>query len=109
MTSSVRDGKESVEVRYYISSLKVDVRAFARAVRTHWGIETGCHWTLDMTFREDESRTRQKYLRQSLAWLNRFALSLLKQRTDRQSVAMRRRSCGWSDEYLMQVVRESTC
>ena len=109
MTSSLRDGKESVEVRYYISSLKVDAREFARAVRTHWGIENGCHWTLDMTFREDESRTRQKYLRESLAWLNRFALSLLKQRADRQSVAMRRRSCGWSDEYLMEVVRESTC
>ena len=52
----LRDGKESVEVRYYISSLTVDVKRFARAVRGHWGIENSCHWSLDMTFREDESR-----------------------------------------------------
>ena len=53
----LRDGKETIEVRYYISSLVVDVNQFARAVRGHWGIENTCHWSLDMTFREDESRT----------------------------------------------------
>jgi predicted transposase YbfD/YdcC len=30
-------GKESVERRYYLSSLKNDVEKFARAVRGHWG------------------------------------------------------------------------
>src|SRR5512135_3623007 len=75
---SLRDGKETVEVRYYISSLEVDVERFARSVRSHWGIENGCHWSLDMTFREDESRLRERHLRENFAWLNRFALSLLK-------------------------------
>ena len=45
----VRGGKETVEVRYYISSLAVDVKRFARAVRGHWSIENTCHWSLDMT------------------------------------------------------------
>ena len=57
----VRDGKETIEVRYYISSLAVDVKQFARAVRGHWGIENSCHWSLDMTFREDESRLRERH------------------------------------------------
>jgi predicted transposase YbfD/YdcC len=105
----VRDGKEAIEVRYYISSLGVDVNQFARAVRGHWGIENGCHWVLDMTFREDESRLRERHLRENFAWLNRFALSLLKQHPGRQSVAMKRRSCGWSDTFLMEVVTGSTC
>ena len=35
----LRDGKETVEVRYYISSLAVSVKKFAHAVRSHWGIE----------------------------------------------------------------------
>jgi predicted transposase YbfD/YdcC len=102
----VRDGKATDEVRYYISSLPVEpnAKAFAHAVRSHWGIENGCHWTLDVTFREDESRIREESLRQNMAWLNRFSLSLLKQVPDRKSVAARRRSCGWSDEYLMQVL-----
>lgn len=105
----VRDGKETVEVRYYISSLDVDVKRFARAVRGHWGIENTCHWSLDMTFREDESRTRERQLRENFAWLNRFVLSLLKQHPGRQSLVMKRRSCGWSEDFLMEVVTGSTC
>jgi predicted transposase YbfD/YdcC len=104
----VRDGKESVEVGYYISSLAMDVKQFARAVRGHWGIENGCHWILDMTFREDESRLRERHLRENFAWLNRFALSLLKQHPGRQSLVMKRRSCGWSDAFLMEVITGST-
>ena len=106
----VRDGKTTDEVRYYISSLPVeaDAKAFAHAVRSHWGIENGCHWTLDVTFREDESRIREVRLRENMAWLNRFSLSLLKQQPGRQSVAAKRRSCGWSDAFLMQVIGGST-
>ena len=51
----LRDGKQTVEVRYDISSLSMDVKRLARAVRGHWGIENGCHWVLDVTDREDES------------------------------------------------------
>lgn len=104
----LRDGKETIEVRYYISTLGVNVKQFARAVRGHWGIENTCHWSLDMTFREDESRTRERQLRENFAWLNRFVLSLLKQHPGRQSLVMKRRSCGWSDAFLMEVVTGST-
>ena len=105
----LRDGKETIDVRYYLSSLEVEVKAFARAVRGHWTIENSCHWTLDMTFREDESRLREGNLIEIFAWLNRFALSLLQQHPGRQSLVMKRRSCGWSDTYLMEVVTGSTC
>jgi predicted transposase YbfD/YdcC len=105
----LREGKETVDVRYFISSLTVDVAQFARAVRGHWSIENSCHWSLDMTFREDESRLRERQLRENVAWLNRFALSLLKQHPSRQSVVMKRRSCGWSDAFLMQVITGSAC
>jgi predicted transposase YbfD/YdcC len=105
----LRDGKETIDVRYYISSLEVEVKEFARAVRGHWGVENSCHWTLDMTFREDESRLREGKLRENFAWLNRFALSLLKQHPGRQSLVMKRRSCGWSDAFLMEVVTGSIC
>jgi len=70
----VANGKEQVEARYYISSLPVGVKQFARAVRGHWGIESSCHWSLDMTFREDESRIRAGHIRENFAWLNRLAL-----------------------------------
>ncbi|MCH7688596.1 MAG: ISAs1 family transposase, partial [Planctomycetes bacterium] len=72
----VRNGKEATEMRYYISSLAVSVKLFARAVRGHWGIENTCHWSLDVTYREDESRIRDVRMRENFAWLNRFTLSL---------------------------------
>jgi len=100
----VRDGKETIETRYFISSLAVSVKQFAHAVRSHWAIENSCHWSLDMTYREDESRIREPHLRENFAWLNRFTLSLLKQHAGKDSIAMRRRACGWSDEFLMEVL-----
>jgi predicted transposase YbfD/YdcC len=104
----LRDGKETVEVRYYISSLAMGVKRFARAVRGHWGIENTCHWVLDMTYREDESRIREQALRENFAWLNRFTLSLLKQHPDRASLVMKRRSCGWNENFLMEVIAGAT-
>jgi predicted transposase YbfD/YdcC len=108
LSECVRDGKETVEMRYFISSLDVDVKRFAHAIRSHWGIENSCHWSLDITYREDESRIREKQLRENFAWLNRLTLSLLKQHGGRGSVAMKRRSCGGSDAYMMEVLTGST-
>ena len=70
---------EADDVRYYICSLPLGVKRFAKCVRGHWGIENTLHWCLDVTFREDESRVRNRILADNLAWLKRFAISLLKQ------------------------------
>jgi predicted transposase YbfD/YdcC len=108
ISARVRDGKEAVETRYYISSLPVGVKRFAHAVRGHWGIENTCHWSLDMTFREDESRIRDEHLRENMAWLNRIALSLLKQHRGKDSLIMKRRSCGWNEDFLLEVLVGTT-
>jgi predicted transposase YbfD/YdcC len=104
----VRNGKETTETRYYISSLPVGVKLFAHAIRSHWGIENSCHWSLDMTYREDESRIRDPYLRENFAWLNRFTLSLLKQHPGKQSIVMKRRGCGWNENFLLEVLMGAT-
>jgi len=84
------------------------VKRFAHAVRGHWGIENTCHWCLDVTYREDESRIRDVHMRENFAWLNRFTLSLLKQHPGRDSVAMKRRSCGWNENFLLEVLTGAT-
>jgi len=104
ITACLRDGKETIEKRYYISSLPVGVKRFARAVRGHWSIENSCHWSLDMTFREDESRIRDRHLRENFAWLNRFLLSLLKQHPSKNSIVGRRRGCAWNDDFMLEVL-----
>jgi predicted transposase YbfD/YdcC len=103
-----RNGQKTIERRYYISSLELGIRRFARAVRGHWGIENSCHWSLDFTFREDESRIREKNLRENFAWLDRFVLSLLKQDQSRESIVMKRRACGWDENFMLQVLVGAT-
>lgn len=100
----IRNGVTTTDVRYFISSLPLGVRNFARAVRSHWGIENTCHWSLDVTYREDESRTRENHARQNLAWLYRFTLSLLKQHPGENSLIMKRRMCGWNSSFLTEVI-----
>jgi predicted transposase YbfD/YdcC len=95
---------ETSDTRIFISSLRLGVKRFAAAIRGHWGIENTLHWCLDVTFREDESRLRDRHAADNVAWLKRFAISLLKQRQDKESIAMRRRMVGWNTDYLAQVL-----
>src|SRR3954469_17465129 len=111
VTSRRMEGdQESIEIRYYLSSLPVDVKLFARAVRGHWSVENTCHWTLDVTFREDDSRIRERVLGANITWLYCFTLSILKQHPDRRmSLIMKRRGCGWSEKFLMEVINALVC
>jgi predicted transposase YbfD/YdcC len=104
VSECVRDGKATDEVRYYISSLDVGVKRFAHAVRGHWGVENTCHWCLDIIYREDESRVRERHLGENMSWLYRFTLSLLKQHPGRHSLVMKRRCCGWDVNFLLEVL-----
>ena len=101
-------GQETIEKRYYINSLSRNKQRFARYVRGHWGIENKLHWILDMTFREDECRVRERCLADNLGWLRRMALTLLKQHPGRHSLVMKRRLAGWSVGFLMQVLTGKT-
>ena len=66
------------------------------------------HWSLDMTYREDESRIRDPHIRENFAWLNRFTLSLLKQHPGKDSIVMKRRGCGWNENFMLEVLTGAT-
>jgi predicted transposase YbfD/YdcC len=97
------DGRESDEVRYYLSSRYLSGKRFGEAVRGHWGIES-MHWVLDVNFREDDSRTRERTLGNNLSWLRRFAVTLLKRHPDKDSLRGKMMSCMLNTDYLAQVL-----
>lgn len=103
MLKSTSNGKTTTDIRYYISSLELGVKLFAKVVRGHWRIES-CHWSLDVAFREDDLRHRERNLVENFAWLNRFALSLYKQHPSKSSLIGKRRQCGWSEQFLLEVL-----
>ena len=82
MVESIREIGDDVstERRLYMTSLDVNAKRFAQAVRRHWGVENTLHWSLDVTFGEDQSRARTKYAAQNLAMLRRNRLKPSKKR-----------------------------
>ncbi len=95
----------SVEQRYYLLSAPASAAAFGRAVRAHWGIEKRVHWTLDVTFREDDCRVREGHGPQNLAVLRHLALNLLRQeRTLHGSLPTKRFTAALDETYLAKVL-----
>lgn len=95
--------KESMEHRFYISSLQAQSSAdmHARAIRAHWGVENGLHWVLDIAFREDESRVRIGHAAENMARLRQMSLNVLKQeKTLKVGIKNKRLRAGWDDAYL---------
>jgi predicted transposase YbfD/YdcC len=107
MVESVRevDGQTSVERRYYLSSLPLGVATFARAVRSHWGVENKVHWVMDVCFREDQSRARAGYAAENLATLRRLGLNLLKRDQSKKcGIRAKRLIAAWDLAYLTHLL-----
>jgi predicted transposase YbfD/YdcC len=107
MVESVREaeGKTTVERRYYLASLPLGVETFARAVRSHWGVENKVHWIMDVCFREDQSRARAGYAAENLATLRRLALNLLKRdKTKKRGIRGKQLNAGWDHAYLLRLL-----
>ena len=102
--STKPDGATSCDVRYYIVSRFLSGKRFAEAVRGHWGIENSLHWVLDVSFHEDQSRTRKRFIASNLSWLRRFAVSLLKRHPSKNSIVGKSRNCAWDNDFLLQVL-----
>jgi len=98
-------GKVTLERRYYLSSLKLGVETFARAVRGHWGVENKLHWILDVCFGEDQSRARQGCAAENLATLRRLALNLLKrEKTKKRGIRGKMLNASWDHPYLLRLL-----
>ena len=98
-------GKESVERRYYLSSLKADAAKFARAVRGHWGVENSLHWVLDVVFGEDHSRARSGFAAENLAATRRLAVNLLRRdKTCKRSIKGKLLRAAIDPDYLKRIL-----
>ena len=76
-----------------------------RTVQDHWAIENTLHWSLDVTFNEDQSRARKDNAPANIALIGRIAMTLL-QRIDDPKTSIRRRvkRCAWEDDYLLSAI-----
>ncbi|MGP5157764.1 ISAs1 family transposase [Pseudoalteromonas prydzensis] len=102
VTAEVHDkssGTDTIETRWYISSLALGAEQALNAVRSHWQVES-MHWMLDMNFREDESRIRKKQGPLVFNVMRKIAMVLFKQDTTKTaSMARKKKMAGLDDDY----------
>lgn len=92
-------GKETIETRWYITSLGLNAEQALHAVRSHWQVES-MHWVLDMTFREDESRIRKERGPLVFNILRKISMALFKQdETKTASMARKKKMAGLDNDY----------
>src|SRR5271165_4756461 len=94
------DGKLETETRFYITSLALIANALGPMIRSHWMVENGLHWVLDMIFRDDECRVRTDNAPFNLAIVKHIALNVLRTSKNKDSLRMRRKVAAWDENAL---------
>lgn len=106
VTQQDRGTKHCEDVRFYLTSLEPNAKQLLNAVRAHWSIENCLHWTLDVTFREDELRIRKDAAPENFAIIRHIALNLIKSDTSRKASVKRKRFMAALDDDYRQVLME---
>jgi predicted transposase YbfD/YdcC len=98
-------GKVAAEIRYYLSSARLPPERLAAAIRNHWRVENGLHWVLDVGFREDASRVRERNAARNLALLRKVALNFARADTTlKASLKGKRKYAGWDDAFMAALI-----
>ena len=97
--------KVEAEIRYFLSSCADDPAVLGQAIRFHWAVENALHWVLDVTFREDDSRVRNRTAARNLALLRKIALNIVgRDTTSKASVRARRKKAAWNADYMLKLL-----
>jgi predicted transposase YbfD/YdcC len=107
MVESTREIGEKMtsERRFYISSLPPDSKKIGDAIRAHWGVENRLHWCLDVTYKEDNCRTRTGHAAENFNLIRKITMNLLRQDTSmKRSIPKKRLYAALHDEYLATVL-----
>lgn len=99
-----RAGKTTVNRHFHISSRALGAHAYLDAARSHWSIENGLHWVLDVVFDEDRARNRKDHGPENLATLRKLALNVLNRARPGISVRRKRKRSGWSNDFARSIL-----
>ncbi len=102
-----RRGTVTTARRYFLSSLPLDPRTLARAVRAHWGIGNRLHWVLDVVFHDDPMRLRTHHGPKNMATIRHMAMNLIRGAAGEDSLKSRRKAAAWNHDYLRALITKT--
>ena len=98
------NSKSREYTRYYISSADFTGEEALSSVRKHWEVENKLHWSLDVTFREDESRNRSGNSGNNCSVLRKIALNLLNMDPSDKTLPLKQQRAAGDNSYLLKVL-----
>lgn len=98
--------KTTTETAYYLLSTPLSAERFGGAVRSHWGVENGLHWILDVVRNEDQARNRRDNGPTNLAVLRHMALNLVRKETSKGSMRGKFKRAGWRNDFLAKLIAQ---
>jgi predicted transposase YbfD/YdcC len=98
-------GRTAATTTYYLCSRRLAAKTLAKPIRRHWAIENDLHWTLDVTFREDDNRTRHRNAGANLGLIRRAAISLLKRVPGKTTLRTNRMRAAWNADFRLKVLQ----
>ena len=98
--------KESIEQRYYITSLSADAEKINKAIRSHWSIENNLHWNLDVVFKEDASLKKKGDSPINFNIITKIALALIeREKSAKMSKNSKRLKAALDDKYRTKILK----
>jgi predicted transposase YbfD/YdcC len=98
-------GKTTKEETYFATSLELDAKLFSEVVQDHWQVENKLHWIVDVTFREDKQRYKDKTMAQNLSCLRKIAFNILKKDPRKSSLKSKRLRAASSLAYREEILK----
>jgi predicted transposase YbfD/YdcC len=93
------------DIRYYLTRCDDAPEGLIQAVRRHWAIENSLHWVLDVAFREDDARSRDKVATRSFTLLRKMALNIVRNdKSNKLSLRGRHQNAGWNNDYIAHLL-----
>jgi len=90
---------------YYMTSLEPNSELISTVVRKHWGVES-MHWMLDVTFRQDDSRYRNKIGASNLAIVRKLILNgFLKEKSLKGGIATKQCAVACNPLYREKILK----
>jgi len=97
--------KQSIEQKYYITSLNADAEKINKAVRSHWSIENNLHWNLDVVFKEDASLKKKGNSPMNFNIITKIDLTFIeREKSIKMSKSQKRYNAALSDKYRTKIL-----
>jgi predicted transposase YbfD/YdcC len=97
--------KTTREEVYYAMSLELDAKLFSEVIREHWQVENKLHWIVDVVFREDKQRYKNKTTAQNLSCVRKTAFNILKKDPRKTSMKSKRLRAASNVNYREEVLK----